>query len=432
MKQIYYIILLLSLSLLWTERANAQKIVPQIGADYRGFYTFSSYKDDILRNTLNTEGAIATRIAQAAHLKLGFRFTPETPQGRFYPGAWQGIGTGVNIFGNTAGIGDPVAVYVFQGAPVWKMSRHLSLFYEWNFGASFGWKPCDGETTRSNLIVGSKINAYINLCGGLLWQPVKNWDVTLGLDLTHFSNGNTSFPNPGVNMAGLRIGIARSFGPDSRKDTVTKRNGSYVGCDTEPDTSTARAGNAISPESGEDDSSAILTIGREKKRKITYDLMMYGAWRKRVYRGWSDPVLLDGHFAVAGINFAPMWEVAPIFRAGVSADFQWDQSSNLKRYEMDQIVDIGATEMPMPVFSRPPFLSQVSCGLSARAELVMPIFSVNLGIGYNLVAPPEQRASYQMANLKLRLYRGLYLNIGYQLLNFSRQNNLMLGLGYTF
>lgn len=410
-------IILLMICLLRVPLTQAQKLIPQIGADYRGFYTFSSYKDDILRQTLNTEGALATRIAQSAHLKLGFKFSPDTPQGRFFPGVWQGIGTGVNFFGNTRGLGNPIAIYAFQGAPIWKMSKGLSLFYEWNFGAAFGWKPCDGETTLSNLIVGSKVNAYINLCGGLLWQPVNNWNITLGIDLTHFSNGNTSFPNPGVNMAGLRLGISRSFGSNHRKffpntiqSTISSDNIHRENCeDSESDTS----------------------VSGDKKRKMTYDIMMYGAWRKRVYRGWSDPVLLNGHFAVAGINFAPMWEVSRIFRAGMSADFQWDQSSNLKRYEKDQIVDIGATEMPMPVFYRPPFFSQVSCGLSARAELVMPIFSVNLGIGYNLVAPPEQRASYQMANLKVRLFRGFYLNIGYQLLNFSRQNNLMLGLGYT-
>ncbi len=403
-------IICLLICILCVSLGHAQKLIPQIGADYRGFYTFSSYKDDILRETLNTEGAIATRIAQAAHLKLGFKFSEATPQGRFFPGVWQGIGAGVNFFGNRRGIGNPMAVYAFQGAPVYRITRGLSIFYEWNFGASFGWKPCDGETTHSNLIVGSKVNAYINLCGGLLWQPARNWDVTLGLDLTHFSNGNTSFPNPGVNMAGVRVGVSRSFGHTARDTAFTAKRG-------------------VAPEGGQRLEPA---VGCDvEKRKLTYDIMMYGAWRKRVYRGWTNPVLLNGHFAVAGINFAPMWTVAPIFRAGVSADFQWDQSSNLKRYEKDQLVDIGATELPMPEFYRPPFLSQVSCGLSARAELVMPIFSVNLGIGYNLVAPPEQRASYQMANLKVRLYRGLYLNVGYQLLNFSRQNNLMLGLGYT-
>ena len=37
-----------------------------------------------------------------------------------------------------------------------------------------------------------------------------------------------------------------------------------------------------------------------------------------------------------------------------------------------------------------------------------------------------------MANLKIRVLKGLYVNIGYQLLDFEKQNNLMLGLGYSF
>ena len=71
-------------------------------------------------------------------------------------------------------------------------------------------------------------------------------------------------------------------------------------------------------------------------------------------------------------------------------------------------------------------------GISGRAELVMPIFSVNVGIGYNIIGPEETKATYELANLKVRITEHFFLNIGYQLLNFQKQNNLMLGLGYTF
>ena len=373
----------------------SRRIYPLLGVDFRPSYIFSSYRDDYLEDRLDMDNATSTHLNSAINLKAGFRFSPDSPQGKFFPGVWQGIGAGLNLFNHPKGIGTPVTLYVFQGAPVWDITPRLSLFYEWNFGASFGWKPSDGLMGQSNLIVGSKVNAYINLGAGLLWHIDRRWSLTAGIDLTHFSNGNTSFPNPGVNSAGLRIGVTRSFGPDYNSATVAP----YIG--------------------GRD-------LTSQQRHKISYDLTLYGAWRKRVYRGDDHPALLRGHFPVAGLNFAPMWEVARIFRTGISADFQWDQSTDLKHHRVEGSPDDN------PLFYRPPFFSQVSAGLSARAELVMPIFSVNFGIGYNFISPSESRASYEMANLKVHLIKGLYLNVGYQLLNFSRQNNLMLGLGYTF
>lgn len=386
-----------------------RKIVSMIGLDIRPSYAFSSYRDDILKDMLQMEEAKKTTFSTSIHLKYGFTFTPETAEGRFYPGVWQGIGTAINMFGNPKGLGTPLSLYLFQGAPIWHITQRMAMYYEWNFGLSMGWKPCDGHIAHSNLIVGSKVNAYINLGVGLQWQIGKDWAVTAGLDLTHFSNGNTSFPNPGVNMAGLRVGITKSFG------TIYKNNFSY---------SNYESNSTNSYNSASSSNSDIDKLSR--KHRIGYDFTLYGAWRKRVYRGGQDPVLLNGHFAIAGLTFSPMWRVSKIFRAGVSADFQWDESTDLRRHHI-----FGTTADDLQ-FYRPPFFNQVSCGLSGRAELVMPLFSVNLGMGYNIIGPEESRATYQLANLKIRLIRGLYLNIGYQLLDFQRQNNLMLGFGYSF
>ena len=356
--------------------------------DVRPSYAFSSFLDDVLSERLSMKDARNTHFGTSLHLKYGFSFSSSSEAGRLYPGVTQGVGAGVNIFDHSKSIGTPVSLYLFQTAPILNITDRISLDYEWNFGASMGWKPCDGRTASSNLIVGSRMNAYINLGLGVNWKLTPDYSLVAGLDLTHFSDGNTSFPNPGVNLLGLRLGISRVFGPENN-GTPFRRDSTF------------------------------------KSDNVSFDLTAYGAWRKRVYRGGETPVLLGGHYAVAGLNFAPMWDVAPYFRTGLSADFQWDQSSDLRHYHVS-----GTTSEDIS-FARPPFFSQLSVGLSARAELVMPIFSVNVGIGYNFIGPEESRASYQMANLKVYLTRSLYLNIGYQLQNFQRQNNLMLGVGYT-
>ena len=365
-----------------------KKTVQMIGFNIRAAHTFSSFKDDVLSECLDDSEAKHTVFSSSLHLSYGFSFSPDSEPGRLYPGVSQGIGIGVNIFQHIKSIGTPVSIYLFQEAPICRLGSRVSLGYSWNFGASAGWKPSDGLTARSNLIVGSKVNAYINLGLQAIWSLTEDLSLSAGFDITHFSNGNTSFPNPGVNMAGLKVGISRSFGKRP-EGTPFMRDTLY------------------------------------REHHVSYDLTGYGAWRKRVYRGGETPVLLNGHYGIAGLTFAPMWELKRYLRVGVSADFQWDESSDLKHYHIG-----GATTEDIR-FSHPPFFSQVSAGLSARAELVMPFFSVNLGFGYNLIGPVEARASYQMANLKVYLTRGLYLNVGYQLQNFQRQNNLMLGLGYT-
>lgn len=365
-----------------------------IGIDLTPSYAWHSYRDDILGDNLNLDYMKETKISTSMQLKYGFLFPSDSWQGRFFPGVWQGVGAGINYFGNPRSIGVPVSVFAFQGAPILKVKNNLSLFYEWNFGASFGWKPCDGEIAYSSLIVGSKINAYINIGIGLQLQLGKNYALRAGVDLTHFSNGNTSYPNPGVNTMGVRFGLTRAFGREAKY---------------------AAAG------IGE-----VYEDSLWKKRRLGFDLTFYGAWRKRVYRGGEIPVLLNGHFGIAGFDFASMWRVKRFLRVGASLDFQWDESTDLRRHHIS-----GSTSDDI-LFSRPPFFNQVCVGLSARAELVMPVFSLNVGCGCNILGPEETRATYQLANLKVFLSKGLFLNIGYQLLNFQKQNNLMLGFGYSF
>ena len=330
------------------------------------------------------------------HLKYSFSFT--NPRIRnYFPGSYQGIGVALlNLGGAEKGgldrsvknIGYPVTVYIFQGAPIWKWNRQLSLNYEWNFGAAFGWKPYAPFNDRFNLIVGSRVNAYLNLNINFLWQINKYVGIFGGVALNHFSNGNTSIPNPGVNSFGLRTGLVWTLNPE---DT--------------------------------DFSQDLPDI--PKKRKIEYDISLWGASRKRVYKGGETPVPLNGHYICAGISFAPMVRLHRWWRVGGALDLQWDESSDLKKNYVE-----GTTTDDIK-FYRPSFWRQTMIGISAHGELQLPIFAVNIGCGFNLLSPPENRGSYQNITLKTYLGSHFFLNIGYQLRNFQQQSSLMLGVGIT-
>ena len=322
------------------------------------------------------------RHALSTHLKYSFQFSKDSEIGRLYPHAYQGIGVSYHYLDNQRELGSPVSVYAFQGSRIARLSRTLSLDYEWNFGASFGWKKHDAFT-----------NAYINLGFLLNWQLAPRWNLTAGLDLTHFSNGNTHYPNSGVNLIGARIGVVRTFGP---------------------------AAEEASRETME------LPVRERFQPHFTYDLIIYGATRKRAMLNEGSPYMIPGSFGLVGLNFHPMYNFNRYFRAGVSLDAQYDESANVENHYAG-----GGPDDPK--FFKPPFREQFSVGFSARGELVMPIFSINLGVGYNVFQKgKDTQGWYQILALKTSLTRHLFLHVGYQLSKFKDPNNLMLGLGWRF
>lgn len=361
------------------------------GADY----VANSAGDDI-REDIPIKDKIKVNSAVPVNFRYGFSFTD--PRVRNYlPGGYQGISVGVLNYGalqpqgmsrSVRNIGYPVLAYIFQGGPFHKINPKVSLDYEWNFGVSFGWKPYSEENEYFNLTVGSRVNAYLNLGISLRWQINPNTGIFAGLAVSHFSNGNTSFPNPGVNSMGVRVGLIYTLNPN----------------------------NAPFPEAVPD------TV---KRKRMEYDISLWGASRKRVYRGGETPVLLPGHYGCAGVSFAPMVRLNTWWKVGGSFDVQWDGSSGLKNYY------ISGTTTEDIKFSKVPFLRQITVGISAHGELVMPIFAVNVGCGYNLVAPWENRGFYQNITLKTYVCRYVFLNVGYQLRNFHQQSSLMLGAGVT-
>lgn len=368
---------------------SADKIIHHIGVDARGAYIAPA------RGAVERlySGSAPKHAGMSGHLKYSFSYSDATRMGRLYPGAYQGIGVGATTFFADGLTGTPVSAYLFQGAPIVRLAKGLTFDYEWNFGASFGWKEYNSHNNPINLIVGSSMNAYINLGFMLRYRLSANWGLTAGIDLTHYSNGNTALPNPGVNTLGGRVGVTYTINGDSRTGIGTLADNTGF----EP-----------------------------MKPHFSYDLVLYGAVRKKVADIYSGPEELPGLFGIAGINFAPMYNFNRFLRAGVSLDVQYDESSDLKDYWVE------GTPSGDLKFYRPPFFHQVSWGLSARGELVMPIFSINAGLGYNLLGNTDAKNFYQVLALKIHLTRSFFLHVGYQLNSFKNPNNLMIGVGYRF
>mgnify|MGYP002240342923 CR=1 FL=1 len=158
------------------------------------------------------------------------------------------------------------------------------------------------------------------------------------------------------------------------------------------------------------------------KPHISYDIVLYGASKRKGVIKPDEAYLAPGSFGVLGFNFNPMYNFHQYFRAGASLDVQYDESANIKEYEADY------NDQAEHRFYRPPFKEQLAVGLSVRGELVMPIFTINVGIGYNVYHKcTDTQGMYQILALKTSVTRNLFLHVGYQLSKFKDPNNLMLG-----
>lgn len=367
--------------------AYSRRLIHRLGADGRPTYIFPT--NSFLReDNIDME---PIRKSISAHLKYSFQYYPNSYTDRIYRGSYQGLGLAMYSFDNKKEIGNPFALYLFQGARIVQLNPRLSFNYEWNFGASFGWKPYEEYENPYNKVIGSKINAYINANFYLNYILSKELDLTAGVDLTHFSNGNTRFPNAGLNTIGLKVGLVYNF----------NRNGDYF---SKP------FSRSLIP---------------NFPRHISYDVVLFGSWRRKgVYFG-EGQVAAPGAFAVAGFNINPMYNFGYNFRTGVSLDGVYDESANI--YTEDYIV---GTEQP---FYRPPLSYQLALGLSARAEYVMPYFTVGIGLGGNVIHQGgDLKGLYQILALKIEVTRSSFIHIGYNLQNFHTPNYLMLGIGYRF
>lgn len=323
----------------------------------------------------------------SAHLQYSFAFSQESTYGKLFPDTYQGIGVGSYTFLCHDDIGSPVAVYLFQNGRVARLAKNLSLNYEWNLGLSFGWHP--------NSAIASRLNAYINVGALLKWRLNPHWSLLAGPEYTHFSNGDTMYPNGGANTVGFRAGVKADITPvmqyDSRADIKAY----------EKDLRSAEFG-----------------------ARMFYDITAYGAWRADRAPKGKDLFIINKPFFLAGLNVNPMFRFTRNISAGAAFDLIYDSSANL----YGQVGDEETGEVIS--FQRPPFRNQIAAGLSLRGELTMPIFSVNVGGGWNFFRSGEDmQPFYAVFNLKTFVSQRLFLLVGYRLSTLQYTHNLMFGLG---
>lgn len=335
----------------------------------------------------------------STHLRYSFQFHPNSFVNKIYRGVYQGIGLTHYEIESSSEIGTPIALYLFQGATIAQLTPKLSLNYEWNFGISGGWKPYDKYTNPYNGMMGSKFNAYMNANFFFKQQLSTKFDVVAGASVTHFSNGNTKYPNAGLNATDVKVGLTYNF--NRTKQTLSERL-------------------------------AAKAIPTQKFPKhISTDVVIYGSWRSKGFElDEETSVSSPERYSVIGFNINPMYNMNYNLRFGLSLDGVYDSSANV--YTENYIIGAGEPD-PGFTFYDPPLKKQFALGLSARGEYVMPYFTVGLGVGTNILhGGGDYKGLYQIFALKIEMTRNSFIHIGYNLKDFKDPNYLMLGIGYRF
>ena len=372
----------------------SRPFIYQLGIEARPGYIFRI--NPFLKGETKTGKPI--KHLYSTHLKYSFKFQPNSYVNKIYREVYQGIGLSHYSIDNRDEIGTPIALYLFQGATIANLSQRLSLNYEWNFGLSAGWKPYDKENNPANGMIGSKLNAYINANFYLKQQLSTQFDLIAGATLTHFSNGNTKFPNAGLNAIDAKIGL------------VYNLNGHYQ-----------KLSNSFAH--------TPLLINKFPKH-ISTDVVLFGSWRRKglMYNDYA--LASPDTYRVFGFNINPMYNMNYNLRFGLSLDGVYDSSANV--YTEDYIISMGG-EDPGYTFFKPSIKKQLALGLSARGEYMMPYFTVGMGIGRNLLhGGGDLKGFYQILALKIEITRSSFIHIGYNLQDFREPNYLMLGVGYKF
>ncbi len=324
-----------------------------------------------------------------AKVKYAFAPPENSEQALIYKGVYQGVGLAIHNFNPQ--LGNPVSAYLFQGATIKTLAKRLSLNYEWDFGITYGWKAHDWQDNPENRVIGSKTTAYIDVDIYLRWMLSKNWDLNIGAAITHYSNGNTSIPNAGLNVLAAKASVAYY---------INRRQ-------MHPRTA------ALPP----------------VEKYWFLDLTLYGAWKKKGVDTESGAYALPGTYGVLGFTLNPLYRVNHWLNVGASLDGSYDGSANME-INSQELARANWNGTDDDIFM-PPWYKRLTLGLSARTEFVMPYFTINFGIGHNFVnaSTKDFQGFYEMLALKINIIRQAYLHIGYSLYDFYYPNNLMLGIG---
>lgn len=111
--------------------------------------------------------------------------------------------------GNNDVLGRYLALYGFAELPI-LVKKNFEL--DWKFGTGLGLtnRKYDSIFNPLNIAIGSHVNMMVVMALNAQYRFQRN-SISLGLDLTHFSNSAFQVPNLGINIPSISLGYSRKI-----------------------------------------------------------------------------------------------------------------------------------------------------------------------------------------------------------------------------
>lgn len=328
--------------------------------------------------------------------KFGFSSVGNRWQDIVYGMPYYGVALYSANFRRDKDLGRPYALYLLQGATIAKISKRMSLNYEWNLGMSMGWKPYNAFDNPENIAIGSETNVYVGYNFYFKFNAGKGLDMHFGVDLSHNSNGAQRLPNSGINAYSVYFEAVYNFNRNTVRDEFDP--------------------NLIPPKYKKHTASEILLTVSSRQTQVNP-------------AGTNMPSkYLDRKFKVFGFNYAFLIAPHYRYRYGLSADLLYDESSGVSvvsRYNpqndrsYDQVI-YGKQR------------DRISLGISARGEVILPGYTMFANLGVQAIhGNKDDSRFYQILGVKIYLKENFFGTFGIRATHFSRAQFLFWSFGYT-
>jgi hypothetical protein len=346
-----------------------------------------------------TGGKTVVPHVTALSLKYGLSASGHSWKDSYDGMPYRGIGFYRPFYSMPKEMGHPFSAYLFQGAALKTFHpRGQSLNYEVNLGASFNWKHFDALDNSDFEALGSSVNVYV--AGDLYYKkPLsENFDLNMGLNVTHFSNGAQRTPNYGLNSVSPFVELVYHVAgrkPASRID-----------------------GKELQPPAFERHTAHDISFFMTE-RTISVDTA--GTTLRSKYP--------EHRFKVAGFNYSYMLHHARRFKWGAGLDVLYDEGGGVS-VDGDFSEETGRYAETVKFGS---MAERISVGLSLKGELAMPGYAVFTHLGYDILHRDKSDSRlYQIYGIKVYLTESLFSSFGVNSTHVTRSGFLYINIGYTF
>lgn len=296
-----------------------------------------------------------------------------------------------------SGTGYMLGAYASFSRDIFRSNR---FSFNYTFENGFGWcsRPYDGFNNEDNELIGSPLSIYFGFGLYARYRITPQWELVLGGELKHFSNGAVDRPNKGINTTGISIGAKYYLQPTEpiRKVTFKTPFDSYFFVDLS-------AGWDVNSSMGEWLINSYHT---------TPDSPKYHTKDYKIYSG-------------ATVHATAMYRYSRRYASGIGLDYTYFPYTDILKEEDEKLGYHDQT------------YSKHSVAVVARHEVYYKRLTMYMGLAYYLhrerggVASVFEKPYYETLGIKYALTRNGNIYIGYHVkAHLLRAEHMELNLGF--